>query len=197
MLIVVRHGRTATNAAGRLLGRADPGLDELGRRQADASAGRVLASSRPTRVVCSPLARTRETAGAFGLPVTLDERWIELDYGALEGVPLAEVAGDYWQRWMADLDFAPEGGESIGALGERVRSACEDLADEAAHTDVVVVSHVSPIKAAVAWALDASDAVAWRMFVAPASITRISTTGPRRSLHGFNATEHLEGLATA
>ncbi|HJR26454.1 MAG TPA: histidine phosphatase family protein, partial [Acidimicrobiales bacterium] len=33
-LIVLRHGRTAANAAGVLLGRKDPGLDELGRRQA-------------------------------------------------------------------------------------------------------------------------------------------------------------------
>ena len=36
MLIVVRHGRTPANAAGQLLGRRDPELDELGRAQAAA-----------------------------------------------------------------------------------------------------------------------------------------------------------------
>ncbi|MDQ2650221.1 MAG: histidine phosphatase family protein [Actinomycetota bacterium] len=194
MLIVVRHGRTATNAAGRLLGRADPSLDDLGRQQAAATADHLLETMRPARVVCSPLARTRETAEAFGLPVTVDERWIELDYGSLEGTKLVEVPKDYWQRWQSDIDFAPEGGESLSGLGERVRAACEDLADEAAEADVVVVSHVSPIKAAVAWALGVDDQVSWRMFVAPASITKISTSGPRRSLHGFNGSDHLGGL---
>jgi broad specificity phosphatase PhoE len=54
--------------------------------------------------VSSPLQRTRETAEGLGLPVTLDERFIELDYGALDGTPLAEVPTDLWQRWTSDLD---------------------------------------------------------------------------------------------
>ena len=45
-----------------------------------------------------------------------------------------------------------------------------------------------PIKAAVAWALGVDDTVAWRMYVAPGSISRISLAGGRRSLHGFNDT---------
>jgi broad specificity phosphatase PhoE len=195
VLIVVRHGRTATNAEGRLLGRADPSLDDLGVRQAAATAARVLASSTPARVVCSPLARTRETAAAFGLPVSVDERWIELDYGALEGTKLVDVPADYWRRWASDLAFAPEDGESLGAVGARVRAACDDLVDEATERDIVVVSHVSPIKAAVAWALGAGDEVTWRMFVAPASITRVALTARGRSLHAFNSTDHLEALA--
>ena len=73
-----------------------------------------------------------------------------------------------------------------------MRAACEDLAEEAATTDIVVVTHVSPVKAAVAWALGVGDEIAWRLFVAPASITRISTAGPRRSLHSFNQTAHLD-----
>ena len=61
MLIIVRHGRTAANASGLLLGRADPELDELGRRQAAA----VAAALPPVdRVVASPLRRAQETAAA-------------------------------------------------------------------------------------------------------------------------------------
>jgi broad specificity phosphatase PhoE len=195
MLIVVRHGRTATNAAGRLLGRADPPLDELGEQQAGVTAARVLATANPARVVCSPLGRARQTAAAFGLPVAIDDRWIELDYGALEGTPLVDVPADYWKRWASDLTFAPEGGESLAALGRRVRAACDELRDEALEHDVVVVSHVSPIKAAVAWALAAGDELAWRMFVAPASITRVAVTARGPSLHAYNVTDHLDGLA--
>jgi broad specificity phosphatase PhoE len=189
VLIVVRHGRTAANAAGRLLGRRlDPGLDELGRRQADALAGILHGAA---RVVASPLARTRETAERLGPPVTIDERWAELDYGDLDGVPMADVPATTWATWRTDLGWAPPGGESLTALAERVRPACEELVEEARQSDVVVVTHVSPIKAAVAWALGADDRIVWRMYSAPASITRIGVAGPTPSLHGYNDVAHL------
>jgi broad specificity phosphatase PhoE len=192
VLIVLRHGRTEANASGLLLGRNDPPLDELGRRQAATLASLVAGAS---RVVCSPLERTRETAAALGLPVEVDERWIELDYGDLDGRPLADIPPDLWARWTSDIHFAPDGGESLAALGERVRSACADLVEEASERDVVVVTHVSPVKAAVAWALGVSDDVSWRMYVAPASVTRIAVGGPRKSLQSFNVTTHLDALA--
>ena len=75
--------------------------------------------------------------------------------------------------------------------GVRVREGAGDLVEEAADRDVVVVSHVSPIKAAVAWALGVGDEVAWRMWVAPASITRIGCRGATPSLRSFNETAHL------
>jgi broad specificity phosphatase PhoE len=191
VLIVVRHGRTEANASGRLLGRQDPALDDLGRRQAHALRSVVAGAA---RVVSSPLRRTRETAEALGLPVTIDERWIELDYGVLDGTPMREVPADLWARWAGDVDFAPEGGESLAALGRRVRAACDDLAEEASTSDVVVVTHVSPLKAAVAWALGVGDEITWHLYAAPAAVTRISTSGPRRSLHAYNVTSHLDGL---
>jgi broad specificity phosphatase PhoE len=192
MLIVVRHGRTEANAAGLLLGRRlDPGLDELGARQAAAVAG---ALPTPARVVSSPLLRTRQTAEALGRPVEVDDRWIELDYGDLDGTPLRDVPADVWSAWRADPTWAPAGGESLVDLGIRVREACAALADEAAERDVVVVTHVSPVKAALAWALGVGDEVSWRAYVAPASITQIATRGPRPSLHAFNGCAHLDGL---
>jgi len=192
MLIVVRHGRTEANASGLLLGRRlDPGLDELGRRQAIALAAALPSAA---RIISSPLLRTQETASSFGRPVELDERWIELDYGELDGTPLRDVPAAVWAAWRADAGLAPGGGESLTALGVRVRAACAELAEEAAHRDVIVVTHVSPVKAALAWALGVGDEVAWRAFVAPASITRIATAGERPSLHAFNASAHLDGL---
>ena len=183
MLILVRHGQTAPNAEGLLLGRADPPLTDLGRRQAEALA-RALGS--PDRVVSSPLQRARATAAAFGLPVEVDERWIELDYGDLDGTAPSDVGGEVWDRWRTDPHFVPAGGESLAALGDRVRRACKDLADEASTADVVVVTHVSPIKAAVAWALGTGDEVAWRLYVYDASVCRILTGPPGPRLVAFN-----------
>jgi len=188
MLVLVRHGQTDANARGLLLGRADPPLSELGRRQAAALASMVPADA---RVVASPLARTVETAEAFGRAVDVDERWIELDYGTYDGQPVADVPPDVWRAWRADPSFVPGGGESLAALGVRVRAACDDLLEEARDRDVIVVSHVSPIKAALAWALAVGDEVGWRMFVRVASIARVDVGRFGPSLHSFNETPRL------
>ncbi len=183
MLILVRHGQTAANADGLVLGRLDPPLTAFGREQAAATAA-VL--PRPDRLVCSPLVRAKETAGAFGAPVEVDDRWIELDYGDIDGVPIGEVPDDLWEKWRADHHFSPGGGESLAAVGVRVREAIGDLLTDATDGDVVVVTHVSPIKAAIAWALDVPDAVAWRMFVDQASISRIAMREFGPVLMSFN-----------
>ena len=190
MLIVVRHGETEANAAGHLLGRRDVALTDRGREQASRIAA-ALGSLDVAAVVSSPLRRARETAEALGLPVEIDDRWIELDYGDFEGRPINEVPADEWERWRADLEFAPPAGESLAALGRRVRAACDDLAQTARERDVVVFTHVSPIKAALAWALGVSDAVSWRSYVAVASITRIGFGGAGPSLRSFNEVTHL------
>ena len=189
MLLVVRHGQTAANAAGQLLGRADVPLTDIGRRQAAALAAAV---GPVDRVISSPLQRARETAAAFGRPVDVDERWTELDYGVYDERPLGEVPAEMWEKWRGDAELAPPGGESLASLGRRVRAACDQLAPEAADEVVVVVSHVSPIKAAVAWTLDVGDAVTWRMFVAVASITRIAVTDRGPILRSFNEVAHLD-----
>ena len=183
MLILARHGQTSANAQGLLCGRADVALTELGARQAEAMAAGI---GRPARVISSPLARARETAAAFGLPVEVDERWIELDYGGLDLSPYGDVPASVWARWRSDCDYVPEGGESLTALGRRVREACADVAGAAASDDIVVVSHVSPIKAAVAWALNAGDDIAWRLYVRDASVHRILTGPPGPRLVAFN-----------
>ena len=194
MLHIVRHGRTDHNASGLLLGRNDPPLDELGREQAAALAASF---AHVDRVICSPLLRTRETAAAFGLDPIVDDRWIELDYGAYDGRPLGEIGAEIWQAWRTDPDFAPPGGESLRQLGLRVREALEDLVADGSAADrtTVIVTHVSPIKAATCWALGVDDLVAWRLWVATASITRIGTTPRGGVLHGFNEVAHLRGLA--
>ena len=183
MLLLVRHGRTDANAQGLLLGRLDPPLSEEGREQAAALTAKIPDGA---RVIASPLLRTRQTAEAFGLPVELDERWIELDYGELDGLPLRDVPADLWREWRADPAFAPPGGESLAALGVRVRAACAELVDEIRERDVVVVSHVSPIKAAIAWALGAGDDLSWRLFVQVASIARIGADQWGTTLRSFN-----------
>jgi broad specificity phosphatase PhoE len=148
------------------------------------------------RLVSSPLARARDTAEALGLglPVEIDDRWIEVDYGEHEGRPLSDVPAEVWTRWRSDPSFRPEGGETLAEVGQRVAAACEglfetvDVGARDPKADVVVVSHVSPIKAATCWALGLGDQGAWRLYLATASVTAIAwgPTGP--VLHRYNET---------
>jgi probable phosphoglycerate mutase len=190
VLIVVRHGQTQANASGLLLGRADPPLDASGRAQASAVAAALAPIPRGTRIISSPLRRTRETASIIAREslVEVDERWIELDYGEFEGKPIVEVPSETWARWRSDPEFAPGGGETLHALGDRVARACDELLSDAEERDVVVVTHVSPVKAAVAWALGVGEQIAWRTFVAPGSITRIGSRNGLPVLLSFNET---------
>lgn len=181
MLILVRHGESTGNAEGRLLGRIDSPLTGRGHEQARSLAATVAGAD---RLISSPLARARDTAAALGtgLPVEIDDRWIEVDYGEFDGQKLEEIPAEVWWRWRSDASYVPPGGESLVAAGRRVRAACEELfadPDGPARGDgtVVVVSHVSPIKAAACWSLGLGDEGAWRLYLANASATRI-TWGP-------------------
>jgi len=198
VLILVRHGESTGNADGLLLGRIDSPLTERGLAQARTLAGTVAGA---TRLISSPLARARDTAEALGtdLPVEVDDRWIEVDYGEYDGQELGAIPAEVWARWRSDPTFTPPGGESLASAGARVRDACEELfADPggAARGDgaVVVVSHVSPIKAAACWSLGMGDEGAWRLYLANASVTRI-TWGPGGPvLAGFNHTPWSSGV---
>jgi broad specificity phosphatase PhoE len=183
VLFLVRHGRTAANAQGLLQGRLDPPLDAIGRKQAEAIAARI---GDVDEVISSSLERARETAEYFGKPIAVDDRWIELAYGEYEGVPAGEVPPEVWQSWKTNAMFATKGGESFGTLDARVRSACDDLADRIRGRDVVVVSHVSPIKAAVGWALNTTMDIMFHCHLSQASLCRVDMGKFGPLLHSFN-----------
>ncbi len=177
MIAFVRHGETATNRAGRLLGRADPELTEKGRSQVAAVASALATGPTPLAVVTSPLQRAVETATAiadrFGLDIERDERLIEMDYGEWDERGFDEVPEDDLRRWRADPTFAPPGGESLVAVQERTAECAAELLERAGDGLVIAVSHVSPIKAAVAWVLRTGPEISWRMRLDLGSITRI------------------------
>jgi broad specificity phosphatase PhoE len=191
VLILVRHGESVANAQGLLLGRTDAELTDAGRVQAESA--RTLLQGPVAEVRSSPLRRALDTAELLSLDpaVAVDERWIEVDYGEFEGQPLGGIPAEVWQRWQRDRDFRPEGGETLAEVDRRIAVACEDLfaVDGAGARrpdgDVVVVSHVSPIKAAVAWALGTVD-LYWRLHLRTASVTRIGWNRDAPILHSFN-----------
>lgn len=188
MLILLRHGRTAANQAGLLQGRLNQDLDEVGQAQAERCAAHITGGVDVDHVIASPLKRAQQTAAAFGREVETDERWIELSYGEYEGVPHADVPSEVWQMWRNDFNYVPPGGESLATLDTRVREACEELVERASRENVVVVSHVSPMKSAVGWALGVDIGISWNCHLDHASICRIDIRGRRPILSAFNET---------
>lgn len=197
MLVLVRHGQTAANRGGLLQGRVDLPLTELGAVQAQAAAEhlRDLGRDRPggVRVVSSPLLRARATAETIakvlGTIPEIDDRLVEVDYGAWDERPLADVPAETWAQWRSDPHFAPPDGESLHAVGERATALAGELL--AADDVTIAVSHVSPIKAIVAWALGCDTAVTWRMHLDVASVSRVAMRAGRPVLTAFNEIPRL------
>ena len=189
MLVLVRHGRTVANAARKLQGLLDLPLDEEGFAQVAGIAGWL---DKPDRVISSPLVRARQTAEAFGMPYEIDDRWVELDYGSLDGVPIADVGEDIWAKWRSDPTYRAGGGESMEAMGRRSVAAAQELIDDARDQMIVVASHVSPIKAVVAWALGVDVNVVWAMHLDQASVTRILSSPAGPVLLAYNETRRTQ-----
>ena len=191
MLILLRHGQTTANAQALLQGHMNLPLDPEGERQAQRS-GEYLRTAFPDAlVISSPLTRAHQTALAVSSNVLIDERFIELDYGQWDGIALTDVDAQSWADWRADPGFRPPGGETLVELDARVRPALDEIAERAQHGHVVVVSHVSPIKSGVTWALGVGPEVSWRCQLDRASICRIAISPRGPSLVALNDTSHL------
>ena len=95
---------------------------------AEAQIGEIAANPDLHGATCvwsSPSRRCRGLAGAIaqalGVPLTIDPRLQELDFGAWEGRPWDAIARADLDRWAASpLTFAPPGGESGAALIARI-----------------------------------------------------------------------------
>jgi broad specificity phosphatase PhoE len=139
---LIRHGRAAADWSSH----ADPGLDDVGRAQAEAMAERLAANGR-LPLIASPLRRTRETAAA------LERRWgmrarIEPRVGEIPS-PVEDLAARAeWLRGIMPCRW-PELAPSLRRWCDAVIEALGEIAE-----DTVVVSHYVAINAAVGSALN-------------------------------------------
>jgi probable phosphomutase (TIGR03848 family) len=194
--LLIRHGRTTSNANGTLAGWTEGvGLDDKGRSQAADLAARLRGM--PVRtVVSSPLQRCVETAQIVvaalpGVVLRTDERFGECRYGAWTGRSLEELAKEPLWRLVQDQPSAarfPDGemfmGESIAEMQGRALQAVRDIdarvgAEHGPQALWALVSHGDVIKSILADAAGAHLDHFQRFMVSPASLSVVSYTDRR------------------
>jgi probable phosphoglycerate mutase len=154
LLVLLRHGRTASNAEGRFQGQLNVPLDAVGLEQAEAAAevlaGRLAADATQgrVRIVSSDLRRARETAEPLALrmalPVETDAGLRETSAGSWEGLLRQEIQERHpedFARWVAGEDIRIGGGESRTEAGDRCGLAMRKHAEAMDGGTLVVVSH--------------------------------------------------------
>ena len=177
-LLLLRHGQTALSVQRRYSGRGNPELTELGREQAARAAKYLVAKGDIAAVVSSPLGRARETAQAVAqeldVAVRVLEGLTETDFGDWEGLTFAEAA----QRdptcigaGSGDPSLPAPGGESFDQVRERVEAARRDLVALYPGQNVVVVSHVTPIKTLLQLALEVGPLLLYRLHLDLAALS--------------------------
>jgi probable phosphomutase (TIGR03848 family) len=194
-VLLLRHGRTTANADGGLAGHRPVELDDTGRAQAAAIAGR-LDGVPLAAVVTSPLVRCRQTVALAGLDgAAVEDRLIECGYGEWEGQPLKKLAKDPLWRVVQQHPSAVvfPGGEAMAAMSTRAVAAIRDWdarVTESHGADAVwlACSHGDVIKAIVADALGMHLDQFQRIVVDPGSVTAIRYTPARPFVLRLNDT---------
>lgn len=140
-ILLVRHGQSEWNAAGRWQGQADPPLSDLGREQAYRASRRL---GTVDLIACSDLQRATDTAmilsDMLGVgPVVVDPRLRERDAGAYSGLTRAEIDEQFPGYLEERRD--PPGWETDDSVLERVMACLDALASEYPGSEIVVVTH--------------------------------------------------------
>ena len=142
MIYIVRHGETAWNHLGKIMGRCDEPLNDNGIRQAY-EVKEHIDKLKIDLIICSPLLRARQTAEIINedrnLEIILDERIIERDYGEFDGQKKDNT--DYEDVWNYYLNKQFEKAENIKVFFDRVYSFLDDIKKRYPDKDILLVCH--------------------------------------------------------
>jgi probable phosphoglycerate mutase len=198
-IIAIRHGETAWNVDTRIQGHLDIPLNDTGlwqaQRVATALAGEPIAA-----VYASDLKRAHTTAGAIaqaaGLGVVAHTGLRERSFGVFEGKTFTEIDAAWpedAQAWRKRVpEWAPNGGESLLVLRERIAQTAQALAERHMGEQIVLVAHggVLDVLYRIATGQELQAPRTWQL--GNASINRLLWTPQGFSLVGWADTRHLD-----
>jgi 2,3-bisphosphoglycerate-dependent phosphoglycerate mutase len=191
----MRHGQAENNVSRILVGRhIESHLTDYGKQQV-ADSAKQLKTIPIDKVYVSPVIRTVETAQIvcpiLGIDYRIDERLYETEMGRLVGMNYEELTtkyGDLFVRFYSEYDPVLEsfGVETFASVKQRIKSLLNDLLQEHEDSNVLIVTHLDPIKAALATLLDLGPEALYRWHIRNASLTILKHESKIYSLSGVN-----------
>ncbi len=201
-IIAVRHGETDWNVGTRIQGHTDIALNATGRAQA-ANVARALSTEQIDAVYASDLQRALATgtaiAEASGAPMHAEPSLRERSFGALEGRTFAQIEAQWPEqalRWRKrDPHFAPEGGESLTLLRERIEAVVTRLAARHVGGHIVLVAHGGVLDVLYRMATGQTIQAPRTWQLPNAAINRLLWTPDALTLVGWGDTQHLDSAS--
>ena len=193
-IIFLRHGQ-AKNNTDRILAGRTPGvpLTDTGIKQAEQT-GKLLEDMNISAIYSSPIQRAKHTAEIVGehnsIDVTIDDRLIELDMGKFTGVPYDEIFTSHGNVFMkfynGELEIAHNGVETFADVKKRVLGMVDHVIEKHSGENVVLVTHMDPIKAMLSTIVDLSPTNLFELIIANASLNIFREQDHKFSLSGIN-----------
>ena len=193
-IIFLRHGQALNNTQRILAGRT-PGipLTEKGIDQAE-KAAKFLEDMNISAIYSSPIERAKSTAQIVGnhnsIDVKIDDRLIELDMGKFTGVPYDEIFSSHGNVFMkfykGELEIAHNGVETFTDVKKRVLGIVDHVIENHPNENVVLVTHMDPIKAMLSTILSLSPENLFELIIANASLNIFREYNRKFSISGIN-----------
>ncbi len=186
-ILLVRHPETEANVNGRFVGRGSSPYTAEGLSQLERVPARIVDFG-PDRIWASPLERARllaeRTAAVAGVPLSIDGRLCELDFGDAEGMTYAEIeaAGMAFNYRNLDEPVAP-GGESRGQIEARSAEFCDELV--VAGGRQVVVTHGGVFRASLVHLLGFASTDIWAFHIHNAQLAYVRVVDGRGMLEEY------------
>ncbi len=193
-VIFLRHGQAKNNIERILTGRTpNIPLTEKGIEQAEKTA-KFLEQMNISAIYSSPIERAKHTAEIVAkhnsLDVIIDDRLIELDMGKFTGVPYDEIFTSHGNVFMkfynGELEIAHNGVETFTEVKKRVLSIVDHVVEKHPNQNVVLVTHMDPIKAMLATVVDLSPTNLFELIIANASLNIFREYNRKFSISGIN-----------
>ena len=197
-LLLVRHGESEFNHAGRFAGFSDVDLTDTGRWQVERLRERI-AEEKIDAVYSSDLKRAVRTAEIAmegrGIPITTCAEVREINYGEVDGLPFSEIKARYpdlaKQLSTSELELAFPGGETFADFVQRVSTFEERLAKHGQAETVLLVAHGGPLRALLCSMLRISQRSWWQLSIDNASLSIVETHSRGTVLRLLNETYYL------
>ena len=195
MIIFLRHGQAENNTKKILAGRT-PGINltEEGKKQAQ-QAGKMLESLNVSAIYTSPIDRAIQTCEIVSkhcnIEYKTDDRLIELDMGQFTMMPYQEIfkkhGNVFLKFYSGSSEVSDNGVETFVQVQNRVNEMVDYVISKHKNENVVLVTHMDPIKAMIGQILHLNPEVLFELIIANASLSIIKNSDRNFYLTSINA----------